>query len=58
MCFTETSDLAVEAARAAFAGPWRSMSGRQRRDLLLRLADLIEQNAEELAKMESIDNGI
>jgi len=50
-------DLAVQAARAAFAGPWRSLSGRARRDLMLRLADLIEQNAEELARMESLDNG-
>jgi acyl-CoA reductase-like NAD-dependent aldehyde dehydrogenase len=33
------------------------MSGRERRDLMLRLADLIEQNAEELATFEAHDNG-
>ena len=52
-------DIAVAAARAAFeSGPWSKMSGRERRDLMLRLADLIEQNAEELAHMESLDNGL
>ena len=53
-----TPDLAVKAARAAFeGGAWKDFSGRQRRDLLLKLADLVEQNAEELAHMESLDNG-
>jgi aldehyde dehydrogenase (NAD+) len=49
---------AVRAARAAFEkGPWRKMSASQRGRLLLRLADLIEANAEELARLESLDNG-
>jgi aldehyde dehydrogenase (NAD+) len=51
-------DLAVKAARAAYEhGPWHKMSGRERGRLLLRLADLIEQNADELARLESMDNG-
>ena len=51
-------DLAVKAARAAFdQGPWRKTSGRERGRLLNRLADLIEKNADELARLESLDNG-
>jgi len=53
----EDVDIAVKAARAAFNGPWSKLTGRQRRDLMLKLADLIEQNAEEIAAMESHDNG-
>jgi aldehyde dehydrogenase (NAD+) len=50
--------LAVKAARAAFDnGPWRTTSGRERARLLHRLADLIEKNADELARLESLDNG-
>ena len=49
---------AVKAARAAFDnGPWRKMSGSERGRLLNKLADLIEKNAEELARLESLDNG-
>src|SRR3954468_14888909 len=51
-------DLAVKAARKAFEeGPWSRMSAAERGRLLLRLADLIEQNKEELAGLESLDNG-
>jgi aldehyde dehydrogenase (NAD+) len=51
-------DLAVKAARAAFdRGPWRTTSGRERQRLMNRLADLIEKNADELARLESLDNG-
>ena len=52
------AELAVKAARAAFDdGPWRSLNGPGRRDLMLKLADLIEQNADEIAHVESLDNG-
>ncbi len=52
-------DIAVKAARAAFEdGPWSKMSGAQRRSLLLKLADLVEKHADELALMESRDNGV
>jgi aldehyde dehydrogenase (NAD+) len=51
-------DIAVKAARAAFdQGPWRKTNGVARARLLHRLADLIEQNADELARLESLDNG-
>ena len=51
-------DLAVKAARAAYDhGPWHKISGRERGRLLTRLADLIEKHADELARLESLDNG-
>src|SRR5579871_346482 len=54
----EDVDRAVAAARRAFDdGPWRKMTGSQRARLLWKLADLLEQRAEEFAELESIDNG-
>ncbi len=51
-------DKAVEAARAAFEhGPWRKMNASARGRLINRLADLIEQNADQLARLEALDNG-
>jgi aldehyde dehydrogenase (NAD+) len=51
-------EKAVKAARAAFEhGPWRKTAASERGRLLNRLADLIEQNADELARLESLDNG-
>src|SRR6185503_13111301 len=51
-------DKAVKAARRAFdKGPWRKMSARERGKLINRLADLIERNIEELAALETLDNG-
>ncbi|HEX9275465.1 MAG TPA: aldehyde dehydrogenase family protein [Casimicrobiaceae bacterium] len=51
-------DRAVRAARAAFEdGPWPAMSPVQRERLLLALADKIEANAQQLAEIESLDNG-
>jgi aldehyde dehydrogenase (NAD+) len=51
-------DKAVKAARKAFEeGPWSKMSAAERGRLLHKLADLIEQNREELAALESLDNG-
>jgi phenylacetaldehyde dehydrogenase len=51
-------DKAVKAARKAFdEGPWSRMSPSERGRLLWRLADLIEQHAEEFATLESLDNG-
>src|SRR2546421_7542391 len=51
-------DLAVKAARKAFEeGPWPRMNASQRGRLLNKLADLIEQNKDELARLESLDNG-
>ena len=52
-------DLAVKAARKAFhtKAAWRRMSASERGKLLNRLADLIEKHADELATLESLDNG-
>ncbi len=51
-------DLAVAAARRAFeAGPWRRMSGATRAKLIWRLADLLIENADEIAELETYDNG-
>ncbi len=51
-------EKAVKAARTAFEhGPWRKMAASQRGTLLHRLADLIEKHADELAGLESLDNG-
>jgi len=54
----EDVNRAVAAARKAFdTGPWRRLTGSQRGRLLVKLADLIEQNLEQFAELESIDNG-
>jgi len=50
-------DRAVAAARAAFEGPWSKVKPDQRTRMLLKLADLIEANAEELALLETLDVG-
>ncbi|QQD19147.1 aldehyde dehydrogenase family protein [Spongiibacter nanhainus] len=51
-------DQAVQAARQAFNNPdWRQLPPMARESLLQRLADLIDQNADELAALESLDNG-
>ena len=51
-------DKAVQAARAAFTtGVWRKISATRRGELLYKLADLIEQNIDELARLETLDNG-
>jgi phenylacetaldehyde dehydrogenase len=52
-------DRAVKAARKAFeTGPWPNLSAAGRRNLLLKLADAIEAHADELATLESMDNGM
>jgi phenylacetaldehyde dehydrogenase len=54
----EDVDRAVRAARQAFdEGPWPRMSPSERGRILWKLGDLIEQNLEEFAELESVDNG-
>jgi aldehyde dehydrogenase (NAD+) len=54
----EDVDLAVDAAREAFDnGPWSKMDARDRGALIYKLADLIEEDAENLAAIETLDNG-
>lgn len=51
-------DLAVKAARQAFeTGPWPKMNPSDRGRLLHKLADAIEEHSNELAALESLDNG-
>src|SRR5690348_13788467 len=53
-------DRAVQAARRAFedgSGPWRKLSASERGRVLWKLADLVEKNIEELAELETLDNG-
>lgn len=51
-------DRAVDAARRAFdTGPWGRMTAAQRAALMRKLADIIKRDAEELARIESTDNG-
>jgi acyl-CoA reductase-like NAD-dependent aldehyde dehydrogenase len=55
---TEDVARAVAAARAAFAdGPWASMPAAGRERLMHALADALEARAEEIAQIESLDNG-
>ena len=54
----EDVDLAVRTARRAFEdSDWSRMAPAGRERLLLKLADLVERNGEELAQLESLDNG-
>jgi betaine-aldehyde dehydrogenase len=51
-------EAAVDAARAAFdAGPWADTRGPERATKLFKLADLIDQHAEELAHLDTLNNG-
>lgn len=51
-------DAAVAAARDAFEnGPWSRMDARDRGRLIHKLADLVEEEADELAALETLDNG-
>ncbi|MGH9942889.1 MAG: aldehyde dehydrogenase family protein, partial [Pyrinomonadaceae bacterium] len=50
-------DKAVAAARRAFEGKWSRLSARDRGRLLYKLAQLIESRTQELAALETADNG-
>jgi len=54
----EDIERAVKAARKAFeVGPWRKMTPSERGRLIWKLADLLEENTEEFANLETLDNG-
>ncbi len=54
----EDVDRAARAARRAFdEGKWARMAPAERQRLLLRVADAIEAHADELAQLETLDNG-
>lgn len=50
-------DLAVVAARRAFEGEWSKVTPAQRARMMFKYADLVEQNADEIAQLESINTG-
>ncbi|XP_061372308.1 benzaldehyde dehydrogenase, mitochondrial-like isoform X2 [Gastrolobium bilobum] len=55
---SEDVDRAVAAARRAFdQGPWPKMAAYERQRILLRAADLLEKHNDELAALETWDNG-
>jgi phenylacetaldehyde dehydrogenase len=57
-CSRADVDLAVAAARKAFDhGPWPRMSPSERGNILWKIGDLIAQHTEELAQLESLNNG-
>ncbi len=53
----EDVDRAVRAARAAFEGPWSKMRPAERQRVLWRLGDLILEHGDEIARLETLDNG-
>ncbi len=54
---SEDIDRAVEAARRAFNGPWSKFKPFDRQNLLLKLAELVEANFDELAALDTLDMG-
>ena len=50
-------DRAVAAARAALAGPWGSMNPDRRQRVIMRLSELVEEHAQELAEIDVTDVG-
>lgn len=50
-------DLAVAAARRAFEGPWSQFKPFDRQNLMLRIAELIERDADELGLLDTLDMG-
>ncbi|KAE8718792.1 Retinal dehydrogenase 1 [Hibiscus syriacus] len=55
---SEDVDLAVKAARHAFDhGPWPRFSGSERGRMMMKLADMIEENVEEIAALDAINGG-
>jgi len=52
-------DMAIEAARVSFyeSGDWRRMNSQERADILLKIADKIDEYRDEFARLDTIDNG-
>lgn len=57
-CDSDDIDAAVASARAAFdSGAWSSISPAERKQIMFRFADLIDENTAELAVLESLEAG-
>jgi len=50
-------DAAVESANHSYNSHWKNVSVTERSNMLLKIADIIENNADRLAKIETVDNG-
>ncbi len=58
-CGPEAVDEAAARAKASFeAGVWSQLPGRERAKVMWRIADLIDQNAEEFAQLDSLNTGM
>ena len=55
----EDVDIAISAAKTSFyeTGDWRRMNAQARADILLKIADKIDEYRDEFARLDSIDNG-
>jgi acyl-CoA reductase-like NAD-dependent aldehyde dehydrogenase len=54
---SEDVDAAVAAARKALEGEWSRLTGAGRAALMFRLADLVDESAAELGRLETLENG-
>ena len=58
-CGPEAVDEAVARAKAAFeAGVWSELPGRDRAKIMWKIADLIDEHADELAQLDSTNTGM
>jgi acyl-CoA reductase-like NAD-dependent aldehyde dehydrogenase len=56
-CTEADVDRAVAAARQAFRGDWAKVSASKRNRLMMRLAELVRSNVNDLAKLETLNSG-
>jgi acyl-CoA reductase-like NAD-dependent aldehyde dehydrogenase len=58
-CGTDAVDEAVARAKASFeAGVWSELPGRERAKVIWRIADLIDEHADEFAQLDSLNTGM
>jgi phenylacetaldehyde dehydrogenase len=58
-CGEEAVNAAVARAKASYeSGVWAGLPGRERAKIMWRIADLIEEHAEELAQLDSLNTGM
>ena len=58
-CGADAVDEAVAAAKASFeAGVWSELPGRERAKVMWRIADLIDEHADEFAQLDSLNTGM
>ncbi len=55
----EDTELAIAAAKASFyeSRQWRDTDGQAKSDMLLKIADIMDKNRDELARLDTLDNG-